>query len=66
MSSHIYDSQHHVDCLDLTGKQMHLLFLPFFGTSDQPCWLTEARNFLLLLLADTNDQCGVNGCVENT
>ena len=24
-----------VDCLDFMGKQMHLLFLPFFGTSFQ-------------------------------
>ena len=39
-----------VDCLDFMGKQMHLLFLPFFGTSDQPCWLAEACKILLLFL----------------
>ena len=38
-----------VDCLDFMGKCMHLLFLPFFGTSDQPCWLAEACRFTLLL-----------------
>ena len=27
-----------------------LLFLPFFGTSDQPCWLAEACKILLPLL----------------
>ena len=29
---------------------MHLLFLPFCGTSDQPCWLAEACIILLFLL----------------
>ena len=31
-----------VDCLDGMGTSLHLLLLPFFGTSDQPCWLAEA------------------------
>ena len=30
---------------------MHLLFLPFFGTSDQPCWLAEACQAVLHLMS---------------
>ena len=30
------------------GKSKRLVFLPFYGTNDQPCWLAEACQILLL------------------
>ena len=32
------------------GQDQPYMFLPFCGTSDQPCWLAEACKILVLLL----------------